>query len=38
MYVPVGQLSNQPSWQQRGNHPGLYGVTQIFDSICVICG
>src|SRR5688572_21982631 len=24
MLVPVGQLSGQPSWQSRGNHPGLY--------------
>src|SRR4030095_1942181 len=29
MWVPVGQLSNQPSWQQRGNHPGLYGVARM---------
>jgi putative ABC transport system permease protein len=26
MWVPVGQLSGDPNWQQRGNHPGLYGV------------
>jgi putative ABC transport system permease protein len=29
MWVPVGQLSGQPSWQQRGNHPGLYGVARL---------
>src|SRR5262245_63503998 len=29
MWVPVGQLSDQPSWRQRGNHPGLYGVARI---------
>jgi len=29
MWVPVGQLSDQPSWQQRGNHPGLYGVARL---------
>jgi putative ABC transport system permease protein len=29
MYVPVGQLSDQPSWQERGNHPGLYGVARL---------
>jgi len=29
MLVPVGQLSDQPSWQQRGNHPGLYGVARL---------
>jgi ABC-type antimicrobial peptide transport system permease subunit len=29
MWVPVGQLSDQPSWQQRGNHPGLFGVARL---------
>src|SRR5215210_751519 len=29
MWVPVGQLSGQPSWQSRGNHPGLYGVGRL---------
>ncbi len=29
MWVPVGQLSDQPSWKQRGNHPGLYGVARL---------
>jgi putative ABC transport system permease protein len=29
MWVPVGQLSDQPSWQQRGNHPGLYGIARL---------
>src|SRR5687767_9329346 len=29
MYVPVGQLSDQPGWQSRGNHPGLYGVARL---------
>lgn len=29
MWVPVGQLSGQSSWQQRGNHPGLYGVARL---------
>ena len=29
MWVPVGQLSDQLSWQQRGNHPGLYGVARL---------
>ena len=27
MWVPVGQLSGE--WQQRGNHPGLYGVARL---------
>jgi putative ABC transport system permease protein len=29
MWVPVGQLSDQPSWKERGNHPGLYGVGRL---------
>jgi len=29
MWVPVGQLSDQPNWQSRGNHPGLYGVARL---------
>ncbi len=29
MWVPVGQLSDQVSWQNRGNHPGLYGVARL---------
>ena len=29
MWVPVGPLSSQESWTQRGNHPGLYGVARL---------
>jgi putative ABC transport system permease protein len=29
MWVPVGQLSGESVWQQRGNHPGLYGVARL---------
>ena len=29
MWVPVGQLSGEASWQQRGNHPGLYGSARL---------
>ena len=29
MWVPVGPLSDDPNWQQRGNHPGLYGVGRL---------
>jgi putative ABC transport system permease protein len=29
MWVPVGQLSGEAGWQQRGNHPGLYGVARL---------
>jgi putative ABC transport system permease protein len=29
MWVPAGQLAADPDWQQRGNHPGLYGVARL---------
>src|ERR1043166_2887060 len=29
LYVPVGQLSDQPSWKDRGNHPGIYAVARL---------
>jgi len=29
MWVPVGQLSGDANWQQRGNHPGLYAVARL---------
>ena len=29
MWVPVGQLSDQANYQERGNHPGLYGVGRL---------
>lgn len=35
MWVPVGQLSGQSNWQQRGNHPGLYGVARLKPGVTV---
>jgi putative ABC transport system permease protein len=35
MFVPVGQLSDQPSWQSRGNHPGLYGVGRLKPGVTI---
>ncbi|MFN0124627.1 MAG: ABC transporter permease [Blastocatellia bacterium] len=29
MWTPAGQLSDQASWKERGNHPGLYGVARL---------
>jgi putative ABC transport system permease protein len=29
MWTPVGPLSDQESWKQRGNHPGLYAVARL---------
>src|SRR5436853_183902 len=35
MWVPVGPLSDQESWKQRGNHPGLYGVARLKPGVTV---
>jgi putative ABC transport system permease protein len=35
MWVPVGQLSDQPSWLQRGNHPGLNGVARLKPGVTI---
>ncbi len=35
MWVPVGQLSDQPSWKQRGNHPGLHGVARLKPGVTI---
>jgi putative ABC transport system permease protein len=35
LWVPVGQESGQPGWQQRGNHPGLYGVARLKPGLSV---
>jgi putative ABC transport system permease protein len=29
MWTPVGPLSDQESWKQRGNHPGLYALARL---------
>lgn len=35
LWVPVGQLSDQASWQSRGNHPGLYGVARLKPGVAL---
>ena len=35
MWVSAGQLSDQPNWKQRGNHPGLYGVARLKPGVTV---
>jgi putative ABC transport system permease protein len=35
MWVPVGQLSGSSDWQQRGNHPGLYGVARLKPGVTI---
>ena len=29
MWVPVGPLTEDPNWKERGNHPGLYAVARL---------
>ena len=36
MWVPVGQRSGEVSWQQRGNHPGLYGVARLKPGVSLV--
>ncbi len=35
IWVPVGQLAGQESWQGRGNHPGLSGVARLKPGVSV---
>jgi putative ABC transport system permease protein len=35
MWVPVGQLSDDPNWKERGNHPGLYGVARLKPGVTI---
>ncbi len=35
LWVPVAPLSDQESWKQRGNHPGLYGVARLKPGVTV---
>jgi putative ABC transport system permease protein len=35
MWTPAGPLSAQPNWQQRGNHPGLYGVARLKPGVTI---
>ena len=35
MWVPVGPLSADPSWQSRGNHPGLFAVARLKDGVSI---
>jgi putative ABC transport system permease protein len=35
VWVPVGRLSDQPSWKNRGFHPGLYGVGRLKSGVTI---
>jgi len=34
-WVPVGHNYSNPGWQERGNHPGLYGVARLKDGVTI---
>ena len=35
MWVSAGQLSGDPAWKMRGNHPGLYGLARLKPGITI---
>ncbi len=35
MWVPVGPLSDDPGWGNRGNHPGLTGIARLKPGVSI---
>src|SRR4029434_9421379 len=35
LWTPVGQVSAQQSWVNRGNHPGLYGLARLQPGVTI---
>ena len=35
MWMPVGQEARNPGWENRGNHPGLYGIARLKDGVTI---
>ena len=35
IWTPVGQDSGQPGWQNRGNHPGLFGIARLKNGVTI---
>lgn len=33
LFVPIGQFSDDPVWQERGNHPGIYGLGRMAEGV-----
>jgi putative ABC transport system permease protein len=33
LWIPVGHEYSSPNWQNRGNHPGLYGVARLKEGV-----
>lgn len=35
LFVPIGRYSDNPSWQERGNHQGIYGLARMAPGVTV---
>src|SRR5436853_2128528 len=35
LWTPVGQSAKDPGWENRGNHPGLYGMARLKPGVTV---
>jgi putative ABC transport system permease protein len=35
LWAPVGQVSKDPGWENRGNHPGLTGIARLRPGVTV---
>jgi putative ABC transport system permease protein len=35
LWTPVGQSARDPGWENRGNHPGLYGMARLKPGVTV---
>ncbi|MFY9553404.1 MAG: ABC transporter permease [Blastocatellia bacterium] len=35
LWTPVGQMSKDPGWESRGNHPGLTGIARLKPGVTV---
>ena len=35
LWTPVGQSAKDPGWENRGNHPGLYGIARLKPGVTV---
>lgn len=33
VFVPIGRYSDHPAWQNRGNHPGIYGFARLAPGV-----
>lgn len=33
IWVPIAQFSGAPDWQERGNHPGIFGIGRLSEGV-----